>query len=338
MKILLLGAGGFIGSHLVEFLLERDEHELVGVDITAEKLEGISGSAFTFHEMDIHEVPDDLVREADVVVDLIAYANPSIYVEAPLSVYQLNFEANMRIVDHCVRHGKRLVQYSTSEVYGKAGNNTSLYREDESDLVMGPVTKQRWIYAAAKQLLERVIHAYSLQGDLEYTIIRPFNFIGPRIDYLVPAGTMGGPRVFAHFMSALLEGGPMHLVDGGHVHRTFLSIFDANEAFQTILDHPEARNEIYNFGNPGNNTTIRDLSTLMTDIYTNLAGESPRSEVVEVSGETFYGQGYEDMDRVPPDISKLVALGWEPKHDLQKTLELTIGYYLSEAGKAAKSA
>ncbi len=338
MKILLLGAGGFIGSHLVEHLLERGEHEIVGVDITAEKLEGISGSAFTFHELDIHEVPDDLVRESDVVVDLIAYANPSIYVEAPLSVYQLNFEANMRIVHHCVNHGKRLIQYSTSEVYGKAGNNTALYREDESDLVMGPVSKQRWIYAAAKQLLERVIHAYSLQGDLEFTIIRPFNFIGPRIDYLVPAGTMGGPRVFAHFMSALLEGGPMHLVDGGHVHRTFLSIYDANEAFQTVLDRPEARNEIYNFGNPSNDTTIRELSTLMTDIYTRLAGDPPRSEVVEVSGETFYGAGYEDMDRVPPDISKLVALGWEPQHDLAKTLELTIGYYLEQAREAATSA
>jgi UDP-apiose/xylose synthase len=330
MNILLLGAGGFIGSHLVEHLLARGEHTVVGVDITNEKLEGISGSNFVFHELDIHEVPDDLVREADVVVDLIAYANPSIYVEAPLSVYQLNFEANMKIVDHCVRHGKRLIQYSTSEVYGKAGASTSLYREDESDLVMGPVTKQRWIYAAAKQLLERVIHAYSLQGDLEFTIVRPFNFIGPRIDYLVPAGTMGGPRVFAHFMSALLEGGPMHLVDGGHVHRTFLSIYDANEAFQTVLDHPEARNQIFNFGNPGNDVTIRDLSTLMTDIYTRLAGEAPRCEVVEVSGEAFYGKGYEDMDRVPPDISKLVALGWEPKHDLAATLEQTINYYLTE--------
>lgn len=333
-----MGAGGFIGSHLVEFLLERGEHSIVGVDITAEKLEGIEGSAFTFHELDVNEVPDELVRDADVVVDLIAYANPSIYVEAPLSVYQLNFEENMKIVDHCVRHGKRLVQYSTSEVYGKAGNSAEAYREDESDLVMGPVTKQRWIYAAAKQLLERVIHAYSLQGDLEYTIIRPFNFIGPRIDYLVPAGTMGGPRVFAHFMSALLEGGPMHLVDGGHVHRTFLSIFDANEAFQTVLDHPLARNEIYNFGNPGNNTTIRELASVMTDIYTKMAGQAPRCEVVEVSGETFYGQGYEDMDRVPPDISKLMALGWEPKHDLRTTLESTIGYYLTEAGRAAGSA
>lgn len=338
MNILLLGAGGFIGSHLVEHLLARGEHSVVGVDITDEKLEGIAGSAFTFHELDVQAVPDELVRNADVVVDLIAYANPSIYVEAPLSVYQLNFEANMRIVDHCVRYEKRLIQYSTSEVYGKAGANTGVYREDESDLVMGPVTKQRWIYAAAKQLLERVIHAYSLQGDLEYTIIRPFNFIGPRIDYLVPAGTMGGPRVFAHFMSALLEGGPMHLVDGGHVHRTFLSIDDASTAFQTILDHPDAHNEIYNFGNPGNDTTIRDLATLMTEIYMQLAGEAPRCEIVEVSGETFYGQGYEDMDRVPPDISKLIALGWEPTRDLRTTLEQTISYYLTEAGKPVKGA
>jgi UDP-apiose/xylose synthase len=331
MNIALLGAGGFIGSHLVEHLLARGEHAIVGVDISDEKLAGIEGSAFTFHQIDIHDIPDEVIRNADVVVDLIAYANPSIYVEAPLSVFQLNFEANMRIVDACVRHGKRLIQYSTSEVYGKAGANTDVYREDESDLVMGPVTKQRWIYAAAKQLLERVIHAYSLQGDIEFTIVRPFNFIGPRIDYLVPSGTMGGPRVFAHFMSSLLQGGPMHLVDGGHVHRTFLSIYDANTAFQTVLDRPEARNEIYNFGNPANDISIRDLATAMTDIYTELAGAPPRCEFVEVTGETFYGVGYEDMDRVPPDVSKLVRLGWEPTRNLDDTLRDTIGYYLAEA-------
>ena len=337
MKITILGAGGFIGSHLVEYLLGCSEHEVVGVDLSGEKLEGIDGPNFTFMKADVHEIPDQVLRDADVVVDLIAYANPSIYVESPLDVFRLNFQANLDVVETCARHGKRLIQYSTSEVYGKHQGDSELYSEDTSDLIMGPVTKQRWIYAASKQLLERVIHAYGLRGDLEYSILRPFNFIGPRIDQLVPAGTMGGPRVFAHFMSALLEGGPMHLVDGGHVHRTFLSIYEANTAFQAILDHPQSRNEIFNVGHPDNSITIRDLAGLMMDLYEGLMDRRPRCEVVEVSGETFYGAGYEDMDRVPPDISKLRALGWEPRMDLSTTFGDTIRYYLEQDGQLTSS-
>ena len=107
-----------------------------------------------------------------------------------------------------------MIQYSSAEVYGKAGDE-ALCREEATDSVFGPVDKSRWIYATGKLLLERVLHAHGLAGNLEYIIVRPFNFIGPRIDYLVPACAVGGPRVFPHFMSALLTGGPLRLVDGG---------------------------------------------------------------------------------------------------------------------------
>src|SRR5690606_27731315 len=121
-------------------------------DIEDEKLQGIEGSAFTFVRSDVREVPDSIVRDADVVVDLIAYANPSIYVESPLEVFRLNFMTNLEIANQCIRHGKRLIQYSTSEVYGKSRPPDTVYHEDETDMIMGPTTKQRWIYAAAKQL------------------------------------------------------------------------------------------------------------------------------------------------------------------------------------------
>ena len=121
------------------------------------------------------------------------------------------------------------------------GGRRATYSEDHSELICGPVTKQRWIYSAGKQLLERVIHAYGLEGQLDYAIIRPFNFIGPRFDYLVPAGNKGGPRVFAQFMSALLTGGPMYLVDGGEQRRSFTHIDDASRGLETILLHPSAQ-------------------------------------------------------------------------------------------------
>ncbi|MDJ0496947.1 MAG: bifunctional UDP-4-keto-pentose/UDP-xylose synthase [Acidimicrobiia bacterium] len=332
MKLVLLGAGGFIGSNLVEYLIARAEHEVVGVDVSAEKLAGISGDNFSFVEADITDAQDlinDVIAGADVVVDLVAYANPSIYVESPLEVVELNFFENLRIAESCIRHNKRLIQYSTSEVYGK--NPTSpRFVEDESELILGPVTKQRWIYAASKQVLERMLHGYGLQGDLEYTVVRPFNFVGPRFDYLVEAGTRGGPRVFAHFMSALLTGGPMYLVDGGTQRRCFTHIADANEAFTVLLDHPESINQAFNVGNPATDTSIRDLAILMKGIYADLTGDTPHNELVEISGEEFYGVGYEDTNRVPPDISKLATLGWKPRFDLETTFRDAIQYNLGQ--------
>jgi len=331
VKITILGAGGFIGSHLVEHLLARGEHEVAGLDISDEKLNGSRDAGLRFHLADIRSAPDlvdDLIREADVVFDLIAYANPSLYVTSPVEVFDLNFIQNLRIAESCIRHRSRLIQFSSAEVYGKATEGGA-YHEETTDVVFGPVNKQRWIYATAKLLLDRVLYAHGVAGNLDYTIIRPFNFIGSRIDYLVPPGTMGGPRVFAHFLSALMGNGPMYLVDGGHVHRAFLHIGDAMEALQLILDRPEeTRNQIYNVGNPDNNVTIRELAELMIGVYEEITGEQPQSQLVEVSGEEFYGEGYEDSDRLVPDISKIGGLGWRPRRDLWTTLRDAIGYYV----------
>jgi UDP-apiose/xylose synthase len=335
MRIVILGAGGFIGSHVVEHLIARAEHEVVGLDCTGEKLAGVEGPNFTFHEADIRRAPElveALVREADVVVDLIAHANPSMYVASPLEVFDLNFLQNLEIARLCMRYGVRLIQYSSAEVYGKqtAGEQ---YSEDDTDSVFGPVHKQRWIYAAGKMLLERVLYAHGVAGDLDYTIVRPFNFLGSRIDYLVPAGAVGGPRVFPHFMSALLTGGPLRLVDGGNVHRAFLHIADASRAFQTVLDrHDATRNGIYNVGNPANNVTVRAFADLMRELYEELTGEAPASPLEEMSGEAFYGAGYEDGNRLPPDISKMRALGWAPEHDLRTTVRDAMAYYIRQAG------
>jgi nucleoside-diphosphate-sugar epimerase len=329
MKLLILGAGGFIGSNLVEHLVAEGVHDVTGVDIDSEKLAGIDGPNFTFVPLDIvtdSASVEDLIADTDVVVDLVAYANPSLYISAPLDVIRLNFMVNVDTVEHCVKHRKRLFQYSTSEIYGKPSGPT--YKEDESDLVVGPVSKQRWVYSVSKQLLERVIQAHGLRGDLEYTVVRPFNFVGPRFDYMVPPGTMGGPRALAHFMSALLSGGPIFLVDGGWQRRSFTYIDDANRAFSTLLMDPRARNQAYNIGNPANDTTIRDVVALMMELYEELTGIHPTNEIIEVTGEEFYGVGYEDSHRVVPDVSKLEALGWSPEYDLRETFRASMESYL----------
>lgn len=200
---------------------------------------------------------------------------------------------------------------------------------------MGPTTKQRWIYASGKQYLERIIHAHGLLGEIDYTIVRPFNFVGPRFDYLVEAETLGGPRVFAHFMSALLTGGPIYLVDGGYQRRSFTHIDDASDAFSILLDSPNAVNQIFNIGNPETDTSIRDLALYMSELYAELTGKTPENELIEISGEDFYGVGYEDMDRVPPDISKLKALGWAPIRGKRETFVDAIEYNLDPKVHAA---
>ena len=335
MNITILGAAGFIGSNLVHHFIEQEEHSVVGVDVADEKLEGIQGANFRFIQGDIHATDPAVYRDADVVIDLVAYANPSIYVQRPLDVFHTNFEANIQVLESCIEQKCRLLQFSTSEVYGKAVDPSGAYREDQTDLVYGPILKQRWIYAATKQLLERVIHAHGQRGDLEFSIVRPFNFLGPRFDYLVPAGSTGGPRVFAHFMSALLSGGPMLLVDGGMQRRSFTDIRDANTAVDAILEAGTSANgEVFNVGNPDNDVTILEFAEIMSRIYAELTGQEQYNEMRSMGGDEFYGDGYEDMSRQPPDVSKLRRLGWQPRYSLEETLQHAMRSYLDQEAPA----
>ncbi|MBL9160305.1 MAG: bifunctional UDP-4-keto-pentose/UDP-xylose synthase [Verrucomicrobiales bacterium] len=353
-KVLVLGAGGFIGANLTERLLADGRHDVTAIDVDGEKLEGQIGHArLTFHRHDIRRRDDSLetlVRDHDLIVDLVAMANPSLYLTNPLDVFHLNFTENLRIVEHCVKHHKRIVQFSTCEVYGRTvagvlGKDPAEmpfpFREDESPLIMGPVKNHRWIYACAKQLLERVLHAHGLEDGLNYTIIRPFNFIGPRIDYL-PSEKAGNPRVFSHFMNALLYGTPMQLVDGGRSYRAYTHIDDAVDGIVRILDNPGGvcDREIFNLGTPENETTIRGLAHRMIAIFDEHFRRpgDPHPEIIEVSGEAFYGKGYEDCDRRIPDVTKArTLLGWESRHDLDSVIHHTMKYFVeAHRAKTAK--
>lgn len=358
-KVLILGAGGFIGANLTERLLTEGTYAVTAIDLSAEKLgDQPDREGFVFQRLDIRDRSDaleHLVRDHDLVVDLVAMANPSLYITNPVEVFELNFTENLRIVEFCLKHSKRIVQFSTCEVYGKTvasvlGRDSAEmpfpFHEDESPLIMGPVRNHRWIYACAKQLLERVLHAYGLERGLNYTIIRPFNFIGPRIDYL-PSERDGNPRVFSHFMNALLYGTPMRLVDGGLAYRAYTYIDDAVDGIVRILDNPGGvcDREIFNLGTPENETTIRGLAELMKEVFDEefrQAGD-PDPEIVSVAGEDFYGRGYEDCDRRIPDVSKArTLLGWTSKHDLRAVVRETMRHFVEahrakQAGSAAGS-
>jgi len=220
------------------------------------------------------------------------------------------------------------MHFSTPEVYGKNLGSTAPFNEDETNCITGPIQNHRWIYSTTKQLLDRMIFAHGKRDGLEFSIVRPFNVVGPLMDHVMENGEDGSPRVFAYFMSALINGEPLKLVDGGKNYRTFLHVDDLVDALVAIIEQPEKTNgQIYNIGNPNNEIMIADLAKMMREIYENHIGQTKgRSELITVDGQKFYGEGYEDTDRRMPDITKMRDLGWSPKIGLRQVFETTMRY------------
>ena len=332
--ILVAGCGGFIGSHLVGRLLNAPGCKVLGIDRADSKIADCLGHPrFQFVRADSSQerALEPLVRNCDAVVHLAALCNPGLYNTVPVQVIESNFSEALPLLRLCVEHRKRLIFFSTSEVYGRTSARAEVLDEDETPLLLGPVPAQRWSYASAKQLLERLIYGYGQDGRLEFTIVRPFNFIGPRMDFIPGVDGSGVPRVLASFMAALLQAKPLPLVNGGRQLRTFTDIEDAVDAILLMLARPAAaRNQIFNIGNPACEISIRDLALLMTDLFRELAPDRPPVEMSEVASEVFYGPGYEDSLRRLPGIEKARRLlGWQPRIGLRESLRRTMAWYLN---------
>jgi len=344
LKIMILGANGFIGSALTNAILRTRPWEVYGIDLADNKLKDLPPTdRFHFVEGDItinKEWVEYHVKKCDAVVPLVAIANPAQYVTHPLRVFELDFEANLAVVRYCVKYGKRLIFPSTSEIYGMSED--SVLDEETSPLVYGPVNKQRWIYAASKQLLDRVIYAYGVRDDLDYTLFRPFNFIGPNLDN-IEEPKEGSSRVFTQFLSNVLYKRPIKLVDGGRQKRSFTFIDDAVEALLTILENQDGRatRRIFNIGNPDNCVSIRDLAERTIRIaqeFPVLRANARETTIVDVSAGEYYGKYYQDIQvRVPAIEAAKRDLGWKPTTDLDTAIRRTIEYYVNQEGFGTRS-
>ncbi|KAM7522454.1 hypothetical protein LguiA_012356 [Lonicera macranthoides] len=397
MTICMIGAGGFIGSHLCEKLMNETPHKVLAVDVYNDKIKHLLEPAslpwadrIEFHRINIKNDSrlEGLVKMADLVINLAAICTPADYNTRPLDTIYSNFIDALPVVKYCSENSKRLIHFSTCEVYGKTIGSFLpkdsplrkdpayfLLSEDASPCIFGSIEKQRWSYACAKQLIERLIYAEGAENGLEFTIVRPFNWIGPRMDFIpgIDGPSEGVPRVLACFSNVssistpicvsktckpcsafgmefyvisflfsvqnLLRGEPLKLVDGGESQRTFVYIKDAIEAVLLMIENPaRANGHIFNVGNPNNEVTVRQLAEMMAQVYSKVSGEaSLEKPTIDVSSKEFYGEGYDDSDKRIPDMTIINRqLGWNPKTSLWDLLESTLTYQHRTYAQAIK--
>ncbi|MBV7493742.1 bifunctional UDP-4-amino-4-deoxy-L-arabinose formyltransferase/UDP-glucuronic acid oxidase ArnA [Pseudomonas sp. PDM24] len=336
-RVLILGVNGFIGNHLSERLLRDDRYEVYGLDIGSDAIERLrSHPNFHFVEGDISihsEWIEYHIKKCDVVLPLVAIATPIEYTRNPLRVFELDFEENLKLVRYCVKYNKRVIFPSTSEVYGMCQDGN--FDEDSSNLVVGPINKQRWIYSISKQLLDRVIWAYGQKG-LNFTLFRPFNWMGPRLDRLDSA-RIGSSRAITQLILNLVEGTPIRLFDGGEQKRCFTDIADGVEALARIIDNENdvCNGQIINIGNPDNEASIRQLGEELLrqfEAHPLRANFPPFAGFRDIESKAFYGTGYQDVSHRKPSIANAKRLlDWRPTVEMSETIGNTLDFFLREA-------
>lgn len=333
-RVLILGGNGFIGSALTESILNKTDWHIYSMDMAHDKIDEFLGNPrFKFVEGDITINKEWIayhIKKCDVVLPLVAIATPSIYVTNPLGVFELDFEANLEIIRQCVAYKKRVIFPSTSEVYGMCDDDE--FNEESSNFVLGPIHKQRWIYSCSKQLMDRLLYAYGVHHDLDYTLFRPFNWVGPKLDSLDTAKE-GSSRVVTQFISDMLNKKEITLVDGGLQRRSFTDIDDGISALMAIIENKDqcASGKIFNIGNPNNDISIRELAELLRDMFiTYPTYKSWDIKITETTSGEHYGKHYQDIGKRVPSIENAQKfLGWEPKVGLKSALHKTLEYHLS---------
>ena len=340
-KILILGVNGFIGHHLSKKIIETTDWDVYGMDMQSERVSDLMGHPrFHFFEGDItinKEWIEYHIRKCDTVLPLVAIATPATYVKEPLRVFELDFEANLPIVRSCVKYGKRILFPSTSEVYGMCRD--AEFDPYESELVVGPIPKQRWIYSISKQLMDRVIWAYGAQEGLDFTLFRPFNWIGAGLDS-IHTPKEGSSRVITQFFGHIVRGENIKLVDGGAQKRAFTYIDDGIDALMRMIENKDgiASGKIYNVGNPRNEFSVRELATMMLELakqYPEYRDSAAAVQLIETTSGDYYGKGYQDVQhRMPKITNTFDDLGWAPKVNMADALRHIYDAYRGQIAEA----
>ena len=322
--ILVTGGAGFIGSHLVERLLEQGKTVFVVDDLSTGSLDNLAGvrqhtSLHVIVDSILnHPMMDDTVGQVDQVVHLAAAVGVRKIIDFPVETITTNVRGTEIVLDVCHKHGTPLYIASTSEIYGKGGDRL----HEEHDRVMGSTTHRRWSYACTKALDEFLALAYSHEKGLPVILGRFFNTVGPR-----QTGEWG--MVVPTFVNQALAGEPITVYGTGEQQRSFCHVDDSVRAVLGLLDAPEALGQVYNIGNE-HEITIRALAERVRE----RVGSS--SEIVVVPYEEAYGEGFEDMERRQPDTAKIRGLlGWEPEKAMDEIIDDVVEFYRLKAATGA---
>lgn len=316
MKVLITGGAGFIGSHLADAYIQRGDEIYVIDDLSTGKIENIQhlkgNPRFHYTIETVHNQPviAELVDQCDVIFHLAAAVGVKLIVESPVRTIETNVRGTEVVLSIANKKKKKVLIASTSEVYGLSSDVP--FRED-GNLVMGATTKGRWSYACSKAIDEFLALAYWREKKLPTIVVRLFNTVGPR-----QTGQYG--MVIPTFVKQALAGRPLTVYGDGNQTRCFGYVGDVVGALVKLMDRDEAVGQVFNIGS-NYEISILQLAQRVKELT------NSTSEIVFVPYDEAYEEGFEDMPRRVPDITKIGNLvGYRPEMDLDGILESVIDY------------
>ena len=308
MKYLITGGAGFIGSHLAESLISRGDQVVVFDNLSTGSTNNLISISqkIKFEQGNILDkaLADRLVAESDYVVHLAAALGVFNIVNKPLESLKTNLQGSEVVLEACDKYRKPVLIASTSEIYGK---NDKVPLNEEDDRIIGHPLKSRWSYSEAKAVDESLAYFYYLDSKLPIRIVRFFNTVGPR-----QVGHYG--MVVPRFVAAALKSEPLSVYGSGDQIRCFCHVVDAVKALLLVMDSDKAVGQVFNIGN-NSQISIMELAKKVIEIT------ASKSTIEKIAYEKAYPEGFEDMQRRVPDISKIMrVLGWAPEINLEQII------------------
>ena len=327
MRILITGGAGFIGSHLSDAYLERGDEVFIIDDLSTGSFENIRHLKdnprfhYTIDNVANQQVTAELVDQVDLIVHLAAAVGVKLIVESPVRTIETNVHGTEVVLSLANKKKKRVLIASTSEVYGLS---TQVPFSEDGNLVMGATTKGRWSYACSKAIDEFLALAYWREKKLPTTVVRLFNTVGPR-----QTGQYG--MVIPTFVKQALAGRPITVYGDGKQSRCFCYVGDVVGALQKLMDDDTTVGEVFNVGS-NQEISIVDLAKKVKELT------ASQSEIVFVPYDEAYEEGFEDMPRRIPNISKVnKQIGFQPQMDLDGILKSVIDFHSGQQEPARSS-
>jgi len=308
MRVFLTGGAGFIGSHLCDALLAQGDTPVILDNLSTGQLSNIAHiqNKVEIHQGDIRDVVlvNKLTEQSDLVLHMAAALGVSTILEKTVESLSTNFTGSEVVLQAALKHKKRIIIASTSEIYGK---NPDQPLKETHDRVVGAPQKIRWTYADAKALEEAIAHSLFLTEGLKVSTIRFFNTVGPR-----QTGRYG--MVVPRFVQSAIKNEPLTIYGDGTQSRVFCHVLDAIDAVLKISKDDKTIGEVFNVGGEGE-ITIQKLAEKI------IANTQSKSKITFTAYSDAYPAGFEDMQRRVPDITKAkTSLNWKPSRDLDQII------------------